>query len=63
MFFPIDPNTGMPAEVSFEDAATIWKAVRDWTSRRRAVKLGRKLHRLSDAQLQELGLARLQGGL
>jgi uncharacterized protein YjiS (DUF1127 family) len=60
MFFPIDPNTGLPAEVSFADVEMVWKAVRDWMSHRRAAKLGRKLHRLSDAQLQELGLAQLQ---
>ena len=62
MFLPIDPNTGLPAEVSFQDVEAVWRAVRDWMFRRRAAKLGRKLHRLSDAQLRELGLARLQGG-
>jgi uncharacterized protein YjiS (DUF1127 family) len=61
MFLPIDPNTGLPDEASFEDFETVWKAVRDWMFRRRAAKLGRKLHRLSDAQLRELGLARLLG--
>jgi uncharacterized protein YjiS (DUF1127 family) len=59
MFFPIDPATGQPAEVSFEDVVMVWKATRDWMSRRRAAKLGRRLHRLSDAQLRELGFERL----
>jgi uncharacterized protein YjiS (DUF1127 family) len=62
MFLPIDPNTGLPAEVSFQDVETVWRAARDWMFRRRAAKLGRSLHRLNDAQLRELGLARLQGG-
>jgi hypothetical protein len=35
MFFPLDPVTGQPAEVSFSDVVTVWKAARGWMSRRR----------------------------
>jgi uncharacterized protein YjiS (DUF1127 family) len=63
MFFPLDPVTGQPAEVSFSDVVTVWKAARGWMSRRRAAKLGRQLRRLSDAQLRELGFLRLPWSL
>ena len=62
MFWPIDPITGQPGQMSFDDIRVVWKATRDWMSRRRAARLGRRLHRLSDGQLRELGVARLQRG-
>jgi hypothetical protein len=42
MFWPIDPVTGQPGNLSLDDVKTIWKAVREWMSQRRATKPGRE---------------------
>jgi uncharacterized protein YjiS (DUF1127 family) len=59
MFLPIDPHTGEPEGVSFEAFASAWQASRHWMVRHRAGRLARRLRHLSDAQLRDLGLARL----
>jgi uncharacterized protein YjiS (DUF1127 family) len=63
MFLPVDPTTGEPAEISFEAFAAAWKAGREWMAQRRAERLAKRLRRLSDAELHDIGFSRLNAGV
>ena len=55
---PIDPTTGLCAEFSFADYVALWRGCRDALRRRKARRLSRRVRKLSDAELSEMGLVR-----
>ena len=55
---PIDPTTGLCAEFSYSDYVALWRFCLDAVHRRKARRLSRRVRRLTDAELSEIGLVR-----
>ena len=59
MQIPVDPRTGMPAEVSFDWTGILPTALQQWLIRHKLQRIARQLRWLSEADLNQVGLSRL----
>ena len=58
MHIPVDPQTGMPVEVSCDWASVLPIGLRKWLARRTLERVARRLRRVSEAELNSVGLSR-----
>ena len=58
MQIPLDPRTGMPVEISFDWVSVLPFSLRTWFVRRTLERAARRLRRVSEAELNSIGLSR-----